>query len=519
MAQGTQDKPNVSFRRWAALLLLPVGVKAVAQQPAPTDGIATLSVKTQLVTVDVTVNDTNGHPVLDLGKADFAVRENGTPQRIRYFSPPSEHRMPSTGELVRSSADLNKIGGAPVSILVLDEINTPFTDMSMARGALERYLKTQPEILTEPTALFFVSNSKLDVIEDYTQNKAAIQAALKKHFPDYPWQLTANSGDMALLPRMSRTLGALVQIAEAARGIKGRKNVVWVGKGFPSIDVSQTPPDSLQVITDAIKRSTFALLESKVSLFTIDPSTLDPTPILDQESDSGMAAGDLNGTGLVFGGAIQFQSMAGATGGHAYAMNNFIDQEIASGVSDGANYYELGYSPTQVSDDPAKYRKIAISVTRPGTKVIARDGYFPSTTPAAAEKVAAAGEDLDQVKFDLSTAALSKLAYNGLAVTAQEKSAGQFTVSIAAEAIEWREAPQGHIAELSVLAVCFSAKDKPVCKGSSEHTASTTGDVAHLKSELTYKVAVDVPSSATRIRFVVRDVTSGKVGSADLKIR
>lgn len=512
------DSRRVFPVRWAVLLLLPIGTHLMAQQ-APPDGIATLSVKTQLVTLDVTVNDKAGHPLLDLGKADFAVKENGAPQRIRYFSPPSAHRMPSASEIVHSSTDLNKIGDAPVNILVLDEINTPFVDMAMARGALERYLKTQPEVLVQPTALFFVNNNKLDVIEDYTQNKAAIQSALKKHFPDYPWQLSANSGDMALLPRMSRTLGALVQISEAARGIKGRKNVIWVGKGFPSIDVSQTPPDSLQVITDAIKRSTFALLQSKVSLFTIDPSTLDPTPILDQENDSGMAAGDLNGTGLVFSGAIQFTSMAGATGGHAYAMNNFIDQEIASGVSDGANYYELSYTPTQPSDDPARYRKIAISVARPGVTVIARDGYFPSTTPAPAEKIAETPQDLDQVKFDLSTASLSKLAYNGLAVTAQQAAAGQFTVSIAAEGMEWRTSQQGHIAELSMLAVCFSAKDKPVCRASSEHTANTTGDVTHLKANLTYKIAVDVPANATRIRFVVRDVTSGKVGSADMKIR
>jgi len=105
---------------------------------------------------------------------------------------------------------------------VLDEINTPFADMASARSALERYLKSQPDVLPEPTALFFVNNTKLDAIQDYTQNKAILQLALKKHFPDYPWPLTANSGDMAMLPRMSRTFGALLEIAEATRGIQGR---------------------------------------------------------------------------------------------------------------------------------------------------------------------------------------------------------------------------------------------------------------------------------------------------------
>lgn len=490
-----------------------------AQQPQAQSGTTTLSLRTQLVTLDVTVNDKSGQPVLDLARTDFDVRENRTPQQIRYFEPPSAHRMPVAGELVRSAADLGKIRDAPVSLLVLDEINTPFADMASARSALERYLKTQPDVLPEPTALFFVNNTKLDVIQDYTQDKAAIQQALKKHFPDYPWQLTANSGDMAMLPRMSRTFGALLEIAEATRGIRGRKNTIWVGKGFPSIDMTQAAPDAVQTITDAVRKTTFALLQSKVSLFTIDPSTLDPTPITDQESDSAVSAGDLSGTGLVFGGAIQFSSMAGSTGGHAFAMNNFLDQEIASSIRDGANYYEMSYSPTEYSTDAAKYRKIAVTVRRPGLSIITRDGYFPSEQPQPAVQAEKRVDDVDRVKFDLSTAALNKLTYNALTVVAEKSGPGDYFVSVPANGLEWREDPKGHVAELSMMAVCFSAKDKPLSKASSEHTASTSGDVTRVTGELRYKLPLTVPAGTSRIRFVVRDLTSGKVGSYDLNVR
>lgn len=509
---------------WVLLTLLMVAGAsmtqgALAQQSQSSTGTTTLSVIVQLVTLDVTVNDKLGHPVLDLGKDDFRVTENKTPQQVRDFEPPSAHRMPTSGEVVRSATDLGKIGDAPVSLLVLDEINTPFVDMALARSALDRYLKAQPDVLMEPTALFFVNNTKLDVIQDYTQDKAVIQQALKKHFPGYPWQLTVNSGDMAMLPRMSRTLSALLEIAEATRGIHGRKNVVWVGKGFPSIDMTQVYADSTQVITDAVKKTTFALLQSKVSLFTIDPAALDPTPITDQESDSAASAGDLNGTGLVFGGDIQFAAMAGSTGGHAFAMNNFIDQEIASSISDGGNYYELSYKPTEISMDPAKYRKIAVTVTRPGLTVITRDGYFPSDQPAPALRADDPASVVDQVKFDLSAAALNKLSYNGLQVTAQKSTSAEYSVSVAASGLEWRDDPKGHVAELSMMAVCFSAKDRPLLKASSEHTASTSGDVTRVGGELTYKLPLNVPPGTTRIRFVVRDLASGKVGSTDVNLR
>jgi len=510
-------------RWWGLHLLLIAGVGmvpyALAQQPVSATGPTTLSVTTQLVTLDVTVNDKSGHPVLDLGKGDFNIRENRTQQQVRYFEPPSAHRMPSSVKPVHSSADLGKIGDAPVTLLVLDEINTPFVDMALARSALDRYLKSQPENLGEPTALFFVNNTKLDVIQDYTQDKASIQSALKKHFPDYPWQLTVNQGDMAMLPRMSRTFGALVEIAEATRGVHGRKNVIWVGKGFPSVDITQADPDTVRVITDAVKKTTFALLQSKVSLFTIDPAIVDPTPVLDQESDSAVSAGDLNGTGLIFGGAIQFTSMAGSTGGHAFAMNNFIDQEIASSVSDGANYYELSYSPTDFSTDPAKYRKIAVTVSRPGLTVITRDGYFPSSEPAPVTRPADVNQAVDQVKFDLSTAALNKLSYNGLRVTAQKVGSGQYTVFIAADGLGWRENDKGSVAEISMMAVCFSAKDKPLFKTSSEHTASVAGDTSNVHGDLSYKLPLNVPAGTNRIRIVVRDFVSGKMGSADLDAR
>jgi len=523
MGPGHLRPSHARACRWVVVWLVSVGAVceqgAWAQQAPAGSGGTTLSVTTQLVTLDVTVNDKSGHPVADLGKGDFNIKENGVPQKVRYFEPPSAHRMPSAGEVVRSAADLGKVGDAPVSLLVLDEINTPFADMALARSALERYLKAQPEVLGEPTALFFVNNTKLDVIQDYTQDKAAIQFALKKHFPDMPWQLTVNNGDQAMLPRMSRTFGALLEIAEATRGIHGRKNVIWVGKGFPSVDITQADPDAVRVITNAVKKTTFALLQSKVSLFTIDPAALDPTLVTDQESDSGMAAGDLNGTGLVFGGDIQFTAMAGSTGGHAFAMNNFIDQEIASSISDGANYYEISYTPTAFSMDPAKYRKIAVTVSRPGLSVITRDGYFPSDQPAPVMQAAGKTEELDQVKFDLSTAALNKLSYNGLDVMAQKAEGGEYAVSVAASGLEWRESDKGHVAEISMMAVCFSAKDKPLFKTSSEHTASTLGDVTHVSGELTYKLPFAVPAGTTRIRFVVRDLGSGKMGSADVSLR
>ncbi len=95
---------------------------------------------------------------------------------------PCRHR-PTAQAIVNSTADLHKIGDAPVTIIVLDELNTAFSDMSYARRQLADYLQTQPEVLNQPTALLAVGDSKFQVLHDYTQNRADLVKVLKAHYP------------------------------------------------------------------------------------------------------------------------------------------------------------------------------------------------------------------------------------------------------------------------------------------------------------------------------------------------
>src|ERR1700723_2355464 len=97
--------------------------------------LTTLKVSTQIVVLDVVVTDRKGNLVNNLTRDDFTILEDKVPQRIRSFDPPSAHRMPAD-MTVNSSADLAKIDDAPVTILVLDELNTRFEEMSYAPNAV-----------------------------------------------------------------------------------------------------------------------------------------------------------------------------------------------------------------------------------------------------------------------------------------------------------------------------------------------------------------------------------------------
>ena len=145
---------NLMPRAVAIAVLL----SAVATQAAPysQDNAAvqapstqTLKVTTRIVVLDVVVTDKKGNLVpRELTRDDFTVLEDGQQQAIRSFEAPKDHRMPVSGEaIVNSAADLKKIGDAPVTILVLDELNSRFEDMSFSRQMMVKYLQAQPAVL------------------------------------------------------------------------------------------------------------------------------------------------------------------------------------------------------------------------------------------------------------------------------------------------------------------------------------------------------------------------------------
>jgi VWFA-related protein len=191
---------------------------------------------TREVVLDVVVTDRKGNFVNGLTQNDFTILEDKVNQKITSFQPPSAHMRSPDAPAVNSSADLGKIGNAPVTILVLDELNTQFADMVYARGSMEKWLSQQPAKLTQPTALMVASDEKFAVIHDYTQNRDELLVALKKYFPSYPFRMSkGGSVGPDAGTRMAMSLGTLVQIAQASTGTPGRKNVIWVGVGFPSL--------------------------------------------------------------------------------------------------------------------------------------------------------------------------------------------------------------------------------------------------------------------------------------------
>jgi VWFA-related protein len=519
-----------------ALLAVMAGLTVRAQTAARSaDAVPTLKVNARIVVLDVTVTDKAGKLVDNLTQKDFTVLEDKVPQSIRSFEPPSAHALPgSTPEkpanLVHSAADLPKIGNAPTTILVLDELNTRFEDMSYGRNQLVKYLQAQGAVLAQPTALLYAGNTKFVELHDYTQDRDALLNDVKHHMPEYPSKLMAGKQGPAAVERMVQTLASLEQLAQASGGTPGRKNLVWVGVGFPSSDIATLDVKTAATIEAAIRRCTDMLLAARITLYTINPTANTTTTLAVSTPDDLEAANpsDLdtaateNGS-QPFSGAVQFSNFAPATGGRAFLSRNDIHNEINEGIASGATYYTLSYAPANTSEEAGKFRNIRIVMKDPSLHATTRNGYFAAEslpTPTAGEPPR---QVRSQIQLDLSNAVISTMSYNALKLSAAKTVSGgteiySITVSGAspATAISWRSAPGGKAeqAEATVLAAWYGAQNKLLGHVAQEVTATRpSGSAADAVFHLAVPLGAEKPE---RLRLLVRDAATGHMGTIDI---
>jgi VWFA-related protein len=226
--------PSIRAKLCLNLLISTFYVQALPAQiqQAPSDA-PTFRVTSRLVFLDVTVLDHKGRPVVKgLTKDDFTITEDKTPQAIFSFEAPESHVAD-----VNAEAD-NPAGEAPVTIFVLDLLNSSFADFVYIRYSVRKYLMAQPAHLNSPAELLVLSNNSLEMLQGYTREKEDLLYALD-HLPA---ALPYKEVNGSFWPeRFAQSIDALQQIALQNKGVPGRKNIVWVGHGGPSLITEPFP--------------------------------------------------------------------------------------------------------------------------------------------------------------------------------------------------------------------------------------------------------------------------------------
>ncbi len=482
---------------------------SVAQAPqpqAPRPSNYTVRVNSNLVVLDVVVTDKKGNLVTDLKKEDFTVTEAKEPQSILAFDAAGAHAV-QPEVTIHSTAELDRLApDAPVNIILLDEFNTRFEDMAFARYSLKKFLERQPEKLPTPTLLVAVSLTRFSVLHDYTQDKQAVIKALDHHLVAYPWQAHQASW---IPERVETAFGTLRQVAAATAGHPGHKNMIWIGRGMPALDYTRLPIDSAEKVDTAVQLCVNGLRDARVTLYSIDPAGVVVDPSL-----YGQDAQTVD----PFGGNYEFDRLAQATGGKALYGRNDVDAEIGTTVRDGTSFYTLTYKPSNETLDPQKFRRIKVTIDRPGLTASAREGYYQELPPAVVNPQSPS----QLLAFDLTSAEKSKLVYDGvpLTVTPVEGVRGSYQIHVDAKALTWSEGTETvpRTTELVLVTAQFDRKGKEVYRAaqrirvSAPKTAAPTG---RLEESVNLKVRLQEHLDAVRARFVVRVSDTGRIGTAD----
>jgi VWFA-related protein len=545
------------FRIVLGVLTTGLAMINVAQTQPPAEAQSRFKARAELVTVPVVVTDRSGAHVQNLKKEDFVVLEDGKEQKISTF----EEIQKPAGPLRRNPPQPNQFSNVlpgessptRLTIIVLDMINTPFSDQAYAKRELLKYLADSIDS-SQPTSLMVITRSGLKVIHDFTTDPQILTAALKKvqgqrqlveeasqeAIPQGEDQVSQAVGRLMEFQRESEqamesfqrrvaiieTLQAMQQIAQSAAGLPGRKALVWASAGFP-FSINDTTMvltgggprlDSLADVLPLYEQTWKVLNQSQIAVYPVDvrglvnPGFINSqtrNPQRDYYARAMWRNADTLGT---------FQVFAQATGGRAFYNTNDLNTAFRKAADDNASYYLLGY----YLDRPGKkigWHKLGVRVHHEGAQIRARSGFF--LTPPEAEL---------NDKTAMQLALNSRLAYTAIPITArwqdvQPAAEGKkriiFLLTLPRNSAEIDESDNNHmLLEFAVLA---------------RTGAGVVGDVnantmeGHLKPEsvkkirengVDYRGALTISPGEYTVHFAVQDRLAGRIGSviAPLKV-
>jgi len=411
-------------------------IAAPATKEAPTSRPLVFKTTTREVVVDVVATKGNGEPVIGLGKQDFAIAEDGTPQSIDFFEEHSGNtqpvsappEMPAMPAGVRTNAPPAPLTDA-VNVLLLDSLNTEQQDQAYVHQQIMDFLK---KMQPGTRVAIFTLGSKLRFIQGFTTDTSALIAAINdKRYGVKPEKISRDRSDDAddaegianlqamrasafaietlqasqvdagirdYAAHVQMTFQALDYLARYLSGVPGRKNLIWFATSFPVVifptvkqreSIKQNP--NLPGYLDQVKTIADLFTAGKIAIYPIGASgvmtehiaeanVISPVPSPAGVGHIGNLAPDANmapysaGMGGRADAVSAMEQLAASTGGKAYYNTNDLNAAMVHAINDGAQYYTLGYSPTNTRMD-GSYRQIDVKLAEAKYRLAYRRGY------------------------------------------------------------------------------------------------------------------------------------------------
>jgi len=392
------SKPRHSLNRIGRLCciaatVIPIASTMAAQvAPSPDDSAAptaipAISVATHQILLDVLVTDKSHHPITGLTAADFNVTEEGVAQTLKNVE---EHRPMTAAQEAGLKAmpalppntftNFTPIANTNAStVILLDALDTPIEAQMYLREQLIGYLKTmQPG----SSIAIFQLDTGMRLIQGFSSDPHVLLAAAgsKRDMPSLRRPIAGTGEEYRRIKRDILRDG-MQMIGHYLADYPGRKNLLWFTGQVPltilGAGLGNPFKDSFAFDgSTALEDLADVLTVSRVAIYPIDTrGLLGPPQYSAGQRGRPSANSDMRFESRQAFDHEDLDQVADATGGKAYYNTNGLKDVIAEVVSNGSNYYTLAYTTTNTKWE-GQFRKIKVSVDRPGVSLQHRQGYY-----------------------------------------------------------------------------------------------------------------------------------------------
>jgi VWFA-related protein len=520
---------------------------------------------TELVLVPTVVNDKSGVHVPGLKKEEFSLKQDGKSQPIAVF----EEVQTTSTRLQRSAGEKGTFsnfepGGSGeyhrLNVIVLDFVNTPFADLANARKELVKFLSEVAES-GEPMCLLALTRGGLTLLHDFTDDPKLLAAALSKvkgnnatliHEPLVDTNHPTGGGLAAVLTMLIRnelqnetllattenkvsaslTVQALQQIAKAFRDLPGRKSLIWASSGFAFSLNPGTAALCEPACTGAGQKEMQASYESlwrmmndaQMAIYSVDLRSTGSSTFM---ANGGVRPSDMGDPQFDTDAQAQYKVLdtdstlvlfAENTGGKAFLGGGNLVKSFQQATMDDSRYYMLGYYVSRNNAKPG-WHQISVSINRRGAHARYRNSFLlsrDSSAPTARQDMQLAlASPLDFVGMQMS------VTWSG---TEPGKSGGKtkvkFDLVLPANFASVDESDQNHMV-VDIAAVARNLEGNVVADFSQRVEAYLKHDGLEQiqQNGMTYRNGIQLPPGEYRVRFVVRDSLSNRMGSVVAPIK
>lgn len=529
--------------RW---LFVSLTVLLAAQEPS----VVKFSTTTRLVILDVTVKDRSGKPVEDLKPEDFAISEDGKVQKIAIFEfqrlgIPEAAVAARPRASARVGAQRGQIGARlrgqvqyqdrRLIVLYFDFSAMPPEDQTRAqRGAL----KFVDEKMTHDDLIaVMVYGARLRIEQDFTDDRDRLKSVIRAfrigEASDLAADLAAGDPDLAAdsgaafqaddaefhIFNTDRKLAALENATRMLAALPEKKALVYFSSG-----IGKTGIENISQLRAAVN----AAVRANVAFYPVDAGGL-----VAMAPGGDASRGAPKGAAL-FSGKTQFglmdslraqqqtlYTLAADTGGKAMLDSNDLSEGITQAQKAMESYYILGYYSTNPAED-GRFRRTQVRLRdRQSYRLDYRAGYF-----AAKRFDKMTGTDKER---QLEDALMLGDPMNEL--------------PIALEVNSFRLAPERYFVP---VALKIPGSQVPLArKGAEEHTVldfigqvrdqrgslvATVRDAIRVRLDeevlarqkrghLQYDTGFTLAAGEYRLKFLVRENQSGRVGTFETAFR